>query len=106
LIEVNAVSLVCALAANLALLLNMAQRLSFRVAQPITIIGFWLAAVLLIALIAVAAHDFRAPGVQDQALTQAYYYAIFAAGIYQIISSLVSFHRRHVGFITDTGACR
>lgn len=84
----NAVSLVCALIANLFLLLNMARRVSFKIAQPVTIIGFWMASVLLIALIAVAAHDFHAPGVKDQALSQAYYYAIFAAGLYQIISYL------------------
>lgn len=67
----------------------MAGRVSFSIAQPITIIGFWLASILLIALIAVASHAFHAPGVQDQALTQAYYYAIFAAGLYQIISYLM-----------------
>ena len=90
LIGVNAVSLVFALAANLALFLNMARRIPFKIAQPVSILGFWFASVLLIALIAVAAHDFHAPGVRDQALTQAYYYAIFAAGLYQIISYLVS----------------
>jgi potassium channel subfamily K len=67
----------------------MARRVPFQIAQPITIIGFWVASVLLIALIAVASHDFHAPGVRNQALTQAYYYAIFAAGLYQIISYLM-----------------
>ena len=89
LIAVNAVSLVLALIANMSLLLNMARRLRFEIAQPITIIGFWLASVLLIILVAIAAHNFHAPGVKDQALTQAYYYAIFAAGLYQIISYLM-----------------
>ncbi|EXJ95278.1 hypothetical protein A1O1_00398 [Capronia coronata CBS 617.96] len=89
LIAVNAVSLVCALIANLALLLNMARRVPFKIAQPVTIIGFWLASILLIALIAVASHRFDAPGIQNQALTQAYYYAIFAAGLYQLISYLM-----------------
>ncbi|KIW50280.1 hypothetical protein PV05_11882 [Exophiala xenobiotica] len=89
LIAVNAVSLVCALTANMSLLLNMARRVPFQIAQPITIIGFWVASVLLIALIAVASHHFHAPGVKNQALTQAYYYAIFAAGLYQIISYLM-----------------
>jgi potassium channel subfamily K, other eukaryote len=89
LLAVNAVSLVLALTANVSLLLNMARRLSFSHAQPITILGFWSASILLIALIAVASHDLRAPGVKDQALTQAYYYAIFAAGLYQVISCLM-----------------
>ncbi len=89
LLAVNAVSLLLALTANVSLLLNMAQRVPFSVAQPITILGFWSASSLLIALIAVASHDLHAPGVQDQALTQAYYYAIFAAGLYQLISYLM-----------------
>jgi len=89
LIAVNAVSLVCALIANMSLLLNMARRVPFKIAQPITILGFWFASILLIALIAVAAHDFHAPGVKNQALTQAYYYAIFAAALYQLISYLM-----------------
>jgi hypothetical protein len=89
LIAVNAVSLVFALIANMSLLLNMTQRLKFTIAQPITIIGFWMSSVLLIALIVVASYDFHAPGVQDQALTQAYYYACWAAGLYQIISYLM-----------------
>lgn len=89
LIAVNAVSLVLALIANLALLLNMARRLRFAIAQPITIVGFWAASILLIGLLAKAAHDFHAPGVPNQALTQAYYYGIFAAGLYQIISYLM-----------------
>lgn len=89
LIAVNAVSLVFALIANMSLLLNMARRLRFAVAQPITIIGFWVASIMLIVLVAIAAHDFQAPGVKHQALTQAYYYAIFAAGLYQVISYLM-----------------
>jgi potassium channel subfamily K, other eukaryote len=89
LIAVNAVSLVFALIANTSLLLNMARRLRFEIAQPITIVGFWVASVMLIVLVAIAAHDFHAPGVKDQALTQAYYYATFAAGLYMIISFLM-----------------
>ncbi|KAH0844059.1 hypothetical protein AYO21_02185 [Fonsecaea monophora] len=91
LIAVNAVSLAFALVANMSLLLNMARRVPFRIAQPITIAGFWIASVLLIGLIAFASSDFDAPGVRHQALSQAYYYAIFAAGLYQIISYLMCF---------------
>lgn len=67
----------------------MARRVRFSIAQPITISGFYVASVLLIALIAVASHHLHAPGVQDQGLTQAFYYAIFAAGLYFIIASLM-----------------
>jgi potassium channel subfamily K len=54
LIAVNSVSLVFALSANISLLLNMSRRLTFEIAQPITIIGFYLAGFLLMALVAVA----------------------------------------------------
>jgi potassium channel subfamily K len=79
-----------ALIANASLLLNMGRRIPFRVAQPITILGFWIASILLIGLISYASssRSFH-EGVKGQALTQAYYYAIFAAGLYQIISYLM-----------------
>lgn len=87
----NAISLVLAIIANLSLLLNMARRLSFSVAQPITITGFYIASILLIALVAAAAHDpnLRLPPEADRALTQAFYYAIIAAGIYFTIATLL-----------------
>ncbi len=91
LIAVNSVSLVFALVANMTLLLNMAKRLSFAIAQPMTIIGFYLASFLLIALVAVASSSvFRIPPPEEHALSQAYYYAIMAAAIYFIISSLMA----------------
>lgn len=90
LIATNAVSLAFSLVANLSLLLNMAKRVRFEIAQPVTILGFWIASVLLIALQCYAGTaNFHAPNVQDQALTQAFYYGIFASGIYQIISYMM-----------------
>ncbi|KIW86741.1 uncharacterized protein Z519_12654 [Cladophialophora bantiana CBS 173.52] len=91
LIAVNAVSLAFALVANVSLLLNMARRVPFQIAQPITILGFWIASVLLIGLVANASFNFDAPGVKNQALSQPYYYAIFAAGLYQVISYSMCF---------------
>lgn len=73
----------------MSLLLNMARRVSFSIAQPVTILGFWIASVLLIGLVANAGTSFDAPGVENQALSQAYYYAIFAACLYQMISYLM-----------------
>jgi potassium channel subfamily K, other eukaryote len=69
----------------------MARRLPFKIAQPITILGFWIASILLIGLISYAgtSSGFHESGVRNQALTQAYYYGIFAAGLYQIISYLM-----------------
>ena len=91
LIAVNAVSLVLALMANMALLLNMARRLSFKVAQSITIIGWYIASILLIALIVTATYSLKlAPG-DNRALTQAFYYAIIAAALYFIIATLMVF---------------
>jgi len=91
LVAVNAVSLILALAANMALLLNMARRLSFKVAQSITIIGWYIASFLLIALIVTSTYSLKlAPG-ENRALTQAFYYAIIAAALYFIIATLMMF---------------
>jgi len=90
LIAINSISLVFALIANMALLLNMARRLSFAVAQPITIIGWLLSSVLLIALVAVASSSvFRISPPEAHIFTQAFYYAIIAAALYWIISLLM-----------------
>jgi len=92
LIAVNSISLVFALVANISLLLNMARRLSFAIAQPITIIGWYFASALLIALVIVASTSvFRLQPMQEHALSQAYYYAIIAAALYFIIASLLVF---------------
>ena len=90
LVAVNSISLIFALAANMALLLNMTRRLSFAIAQPITIIGWFLSALLLIALVAVASTNvFRIQPMTEHALSQAFYYGIIAAAIYFIISSMM-----------------
>jgi potassium channel subfamily K len=79
-----------ALIANLALLLNMARRLSFAIAQSITIVGWLVASSLLIALVSVAStSSFRLEPRERHALTQAYYYAIMAAALYFIVSILM-----------------
>jgi potassium channel subfamily K len=92
LIAVNSISLVFALAANMSLLLNMARRLSFAIAQPITILGWYLASALLVVLVVVASTEvFRIQPMQEHALSQAYYYGIIAAGLYFVIASLMAF---------------
>ena len=88
LLAVNGLSLGFALISNFSLLLNMARRLSFSVAQPITIIGWYLASFLLVGDIAAVIHIVKVPG-ERRALTQAYYYAIFAAALYFMISTLM-----------------
>lgn len=102
LIAINAISLVSALAANASLLLNMTRRLSFSIAQPITITGFFVSGMLLIAdmvvLAAMPAYGLTPTNVPNHpdavltgrhALTGAFYYAIFAAAIYVIIGLLM-----------------
>ncbi|KAI9893086.1 MAG: Potassium channel [Vezdaea aestivalis] len=89
LIAVNAISLLLALIANMALLLNMARRLSFPVAQPITIIGWYLSSILLIVLVSIASTTLRLPSPPDHAHSQAFYYAIIAASLYFIVASLM-----------------
>lgn len=85
-----------ALVGNLTLLLNMAKRLRFSVAQPITIGGFYLASILLIVDMAAltSSSDLRIDLVQAQPaqnhfLTSAFYYAVWAASLYFIIASLM-----------------
>lgn len=91
LIAINSVSLVFALVANMFLLLNMARRVSFAIAQPITVIGFYTASFLLMALVGVASSSvFRIEPRQEHALSQAYYYGMIASGLYFIIASLMS----------------
>jgi potassium channel subfamily K len=90
LLAINSVSLCFALAANLALLLNMARRASFAIGQSITIAGFYMSGFMLIALVAVAnSHHFKLGQPERHALTQAFFYAIFAAMLYCVIATLM-----------------
>ena len=66
----------------------MTRRLSFSIAQPITIIGWFIASILLIALVTTTVHRLKIPG-ENRALTQAFYYAIMAAALYFVIASLM-----------------
>lgn len=69
----------------------MARRLSFSIAQSLTIAGWYLASILLITLVAVTSHGLKLPPGQNRALTQAFYYAIIAAALYFIIATLMVF---------------
>jgi potassium channel subfamily K len=91
LLGINGVSLVFAVVANTALCLNMVGRMRFAWAQPITIIGFFVASILLLILVGIAAkEDFRPSPASDYALTQAWYYACWAAGLYLVITILMT----------------
>ncbi|KXJ86320.1 hypothetical protein Micbo1qcDRAFT_190661 [Microdochium bolleyi] len=88
---INAVQLVIALIANLFLLLNMAKRVRFSIAQPITITGWFISAICLAALTATASGPLKE--VQTDGIlvwSQAFYYGMFAAVLYFIVACLMS----------------
>ncbi|KAL7622240.1 hypothetical protein AAE478_007743 [Parahypoxylon ruwenzoriense] len=89
LLAVNAVQLVIALVANMFLLLNMTKRVRFSVAQPITIVGWYISAVCLIALCATASGPLLDDPQIEYVWSQAFYYGIFAAVLYFIVASLM-----------------
>ncbi|QDS68157.1 hypothetical protein FKW77_010351 [Venturia effusa] len=90
LLAINGIQLALALIANSALLLNMARRLPFAIAQSITIVGWALSSFLLVALVSVASSSvFRIAPPEQHALSQAFYYAIIAAVMYSIVASLM-----------------
>ncbi|KAH6685052.1 ion channel protein [Plectosphaerella plurivora] len=90
LIVVNAIQLVIALISNMFLLLNMARRVRFSIAQPITIVGWYLSSIALACLLITAAVGPLRIG--DGSLvvwSQAFYYGLFAAILYFIDASLM-----------------
>ncbi|KAI0394229.1 voltage-gated potassium channel [Xylariaceae sp. FL0594] len=89
LLAVNAVQLVIAVVANAALLLNMTRRLPFSIAQPITIVGWYVSSFLLIALCATASGPLLLQPEAEYVWAQAFYYGIFAAILYFIVASLM-----------------
>ncbi|KAF4628957.1 hypothetical protein G7Y89_g9192 [Cudoniella acicularis] len=89
LIGINGAQLAIALISNLFLLMNMARRVRFSIAQPITIIGWYLSSFALIGLCACAAGPLKVEPTSERAFTQAYYYAIFAAGLYFLVATLM-----------------
>lgn len=90
LLAINGVSLAFALVANLALLFNMARRIPFPIAQPITIIGWYVSGFMLIGLAtSVNAPSMQLPNPENIVLTQAYYYGCLAAGMYILVASFM-----------------
>ncbi|PGH03671.1 hypothetical protein GX51_03935 [Blastomyces parvus] len=85
-VVVNSIALGFALVSNFSLLLNMARRLPFPIAQPITIGGWYISSSLLICLAAFLRHR---TDTATHRMTQAYYYAIMAAALYFLVSSLM-----------------
>ena len=96
LVGLNAVSLFCAVVGNVALLLNMARRLKFTIAQSLSISGFFLGGILLIVDVGAinASPTYFIPQARalpdaNHALSMAYYFAIWAAAIYMVLGALM-----------------
>ncbi|KAI1178367.1 hypothetical protein F4777DRAFT_538466 [Nemania sp. FL0916] len=90
LLAINGVQLVIAVIANFFLLLNMTKRVRFSIAQPITIIGWYISSFLLVALCATASGPLiPGPEVHQLVWSQAFWYGLFAAVLYFIIASLM-----------------
>ncbi|KAL1840320.1 hypothetical protein VTJ49DRAFT_573 [Mycothermus thermophilus] len=86
---INATQLGIAVLANMALFLNMSRRVSFTIAQPITIVGWYISSFALIALTATASGPLIVEPAAELIWSQAFYYAIYAAVLYFLIASLM-----------------
>ncbi len=86
---INAVQLVIALIANMALFLNMTRRLSFAIAQPVTIAGWYISAFALIALTSTGAGPLVIEPSDEFIWSQAFFYGIYSAVLYFLVSSLM-----------------
>ncbi|KAI3321185.1 voltage-gated potassium channel [Xylariaceae sp. AK1471] len=89
LLAINSVQLVIAVVANVFLLLNMTKRVRFSIAQPVTIVGWYVSSILLIALCATASGPLLLKPEIEYVWSQAFYYGLFAAILYFIIASLM-----------------
>ncbi|KAL7935571.1 voltage-gated potassium channel [Trichoderma chlorosporum] len=97
---INAVQLGIALISNMFLLFNMARRIRFSIAQPVTIVGWYFSSITLICLLCTAAGPLKEglPFPQDELIwSQSFYYGIWAAILYFVVATLMS--------ITFWGAC-
>lgn len=84
---INAAQLAVAVVANLALLLNMARRVRFAVAQPVTIVGWYVSAACLVGLTGTAAGPLEDG--EDIIWSQSFYYAVYGAVVYFVVASLM-----------------
>ncbi|KAI5459272.1 hypothetical protein BGZ63DRAFT_447863 [Mariannaea sp. PMI_226] len=89
---INAIQLVIAVISNMYLLLNMARRVRFTIAQPITIVGWYISSICLLSLSATASgpllHGIPFPS-SELVWSQAYYYGIWSAILYFIDASIM-----------------
>lgn len=86
---INAIQLAVAVVANLVLLMNMARKIRFSVAQPVTIVAWYFSSICLLALSATAAGPLHKEPESLYIWSQAFYYGIYAACLYFVCSSLM-----------------
>lgn len=86
---VNAIQLAMALVANLILLMNMAKKMRFTIAQPITIVTWYISSLLLVVLTATASGPLRGTPQDNYIWSAAFYYGAYAACLYFFCSSLM-----------------
>ncbi|KAK7736531.1 hypothetical protein SLS53_006962 [Cytospora paraplurivora] len=86
---INAIQLGVAVVANLVLLLNMARKIRFSVAQPVTIAAWYFSSICLLALSATAGGPLQEEPKSLYIWSQAFYYGIYAACLYFFCSSLM-----------------
>lgn len=85
----NAIQLVMALVANIILLLNMAKKIRFTIAQPVTIVTWYISSFCLIALTATADGPLEKQPQNQYIWSGAFYYGLYAACLYFVCSSLM-----------------
>lgn len=78
-----------ALVANLILLLNMAKKMRFTIAQPITIVTWYISSFCLVALTAAAGESLKGTPEDNYIWSAAFYYGAYAACLYFFCSSLM-----------------
>ncbi|KAI9778972.1 MAG: Potassium channel [Geoglossum umbratile] len=86
-IILNACSLICGFAGNIFLLFNFARRVRYIIALPLTILLWYLATGILIAIIA-AINNYVPPNRPQETYSQGFWYAIIAAVLY-LFSSMI-----------------
>lgn len=83
-------ALATAVVANLALLLHVLGRMKFPIAQPITIIGWYISSLLSIGLVSAAPSQLTLPASEQRTFAQAYYYECFAGALNFMLATLMA----------------
>ena len=86
---INAVSLLVAVIANMALILHMAGRVRFSISQAVVVAGWYVSSFLLLGAIAASPSQLPQPPTAARTFSQAYYYACFAAVLYIILATMI-----------------